>query len=84
MSEGSKAVFLSYASQDSEAARRIADAIRSAGVEVWFDQEALRGCDSWDQKIRKQIRKCALFVPAISANARSRSEAGVVKARTIE
>jgi len=37
------AVFLSYASQDSAVARRIADALRAAGIEVWFDQSELRG-----------------------------------------
>ena len=36
MTESSKAVFLSYASQDAEAARRICEALRSAGVEVWI------------------------------------------------
>jgi len=43
MSDSSKAVFLSYASQDAEAARRICDALRAAGVEVWFDQNELVG-----------------------------------------
>src|SRR5215210_3592526 len=69
-----KAVFLSYASQDAEAARRICEALRAAGVEVWFDQSELRGGDAWDQKIRKQIRDCALFVPVISANTQARLE----------
>ncbi len=69
-----KAVFLSYASQDAEAARRICDALRAAGVEVWFDQSELRGGDAWDQKIRKQIKECALFVPVISANTQARRE----------
>jgi TolB-like protein/tetratricopeptide (TPR) repeat protein len=68
------AVFLSYAKQDAEAARRICDALRAAGVEVWFDQSELRGGDAWDQKIRRQIRECALFIPLISANTQSRSE----------
>jgi TolB-like protein/Tfp pilus assembly protein PilF len=68
------AVFLSYASQDAEAARRICEALRAAGVEVWFDQSELRGGDSWDAKIRKQIKECALFVPIISANTNSRPE----------
>jgi hypothetical protein len=31
------AVFLSYASQDVEAAEKICDASRAVGVEVWFD-----------------------------------------------
>jgi tetratricopeptide (TPR) repeat protein len=70
----SGAVFLSYASQDADAAPRICDALRAAGVEVWFDQSELRGGDSWDQKIRRQIRECALFIPVISANTQSRSE----------
>src|SRR4051794_37803474 len=69
-----KAVFLSYASQDAEAARRICDALRAAGVEVWFDQSELRGGDAWDAKIRKQIKECALFVPVISANTQARLE----------
>jgi TolB-like protein len=74
MSESGKAVFLSYASQDAEAARRICDALRAAGVEVWFDQSELRGGDAWDQKIRRQIKECALFVPVISASTQSRAE----------
>jgi TolB-like protein/Tfp pilus assembly protein PilF len=67
-------VFLSYASQDVEAARRICDALRAAGMEVWFDQSELRGGDAWDQSIRKQIKTCALFVPIISANTHARAE----------
>jgi TolB-like protein len=68
------AIFLSYASQDSDAARRICEALRAAGIEVWFDQSELRGGDVWDQKIRRQIHDCALFIPIISANTASRQE----------
>jgi TolB-like protein/Tfp pilus assembly protein PilF len=68
------AVFLSYASQDAEAAQRICAALRSAGVEVWFDQSELRGGDTWDRQIRKQIHDCALFVPVISVHSDARRE----------
>lgn len=75
MSEPSKAVFLSYASQDAEAAKRIADALRTAGVEVWFDVEGgLEHGDEWDAKIRKQIKECVLFIPLISAITQAREE----------
>ena len=37
------AVFLSYASEDAPAAQRIAEVLRSARIEVWFDREELRG-----------------------------------------
>ena len=74
MSEIGRAVFLSYASQDAEAARKICDALRAAGIEVWYDQSELRGGDAWDAKIRRQIKECALFVPIISANTQRRAE----------
>ncbi len=69
-----EAVFLSYASQDSDAARRLAEALRALGVEVWFDQNELAGGDAWDQKIRGQIKECALFVPIISRTTQARRE----------
>jgi TolB-like protein/cytochrome c-type biogenesis protein CcmH/NrfG len=69
-----KAVFLSYASQDNEAAQHLCNALRTADIEVWFDQSELRGGDAWDALIRKQIKGCYLFVPMISANTQSREE----------
>ncbi len=70
----SRAVFLSYAREDAEPVRRIADALRAFGVEVWFDQNELRGGDAWDSKIRAQIRACTLCVPVISAATQARGE----------
>jgi len=69
-----RAVFLSYASQDAEAAQRICEALRSAGIEVWFDQSELRGGDAWDRQIRRQIHDCTLFIPVISAHSDARRE----------
>ena len=74
MTDPSKAVFLSYASQDAEAAKRICEALRAGGIEVWFDQSELRGGTIWDRQIRKQIHDCALFIPIISANTQARPE----------
>src|SRR5262245_5724593 len=68
------AVFLSYASQDAEAASRICEALREAGIEVWFDRSELRGGDAWDAQIKKQIHDCALFIPLISEHTNARSE----------
>ena len=59
MTEPSHAVFLSYASQDAEAAHKICDALRAAGIEVWFDQSELRGGDAWDRSIREESRPVA-------------------------
>jgi hypothetical protein len=69
-----RAVFISYAHDDIAAAQQAAEALRSNGVEVWFDLNELRGGDAWDQKIRRQIKACTLFLPVISARTQKRSE----------
>ena len=75
MSDSSRAVFLSYASQDAAAAKRICDALRATGAEVWFDADGgLEHGDEWDAKIRRQIKECVLFVAVISANTQAREE----------
>ena len=74
MTDPGRAVFLSYASQNAEAAQKICQALRAAGIEVFLDQSELRGGDAWDQKIRREIHDCALFIPVISAHTVSRHE----------
>jgi TolB-like protein len=68
------AVFLSYASEDAEAAQRICAALCSAGIEVWLDQSELRGGDAWDRQIRERIHDCRLFIALISAHTEARDE----------
>jgi hypothetical protein len=67
-------VFLSYASEDREAARVLRDALPTFGLEVWYDESELGGGEIWDQKIRKQIRECDYFMPLISAQTEARHE----------
>jgi TolB-like protein len=74
VTEPTRAVFLSYASQDAEVAQRICEALRSGGIEVFLDRSELRGGDAWDQKIRHEIHDCALFVPIISQHTQERLE----------
>jgi formylglycine-generating enzyme required for sulfatase activity len=74
MNDAAKPIFLSYASQDADSARRICEALRAVGLEVWFDQSELRGGDAWDASIRRQIKECALFIPIITPNTQAREE----------
>ena len=74
MAEASHAVFLSYASQDAEAAHKICDALRAGGIEVFLDQSELRGGDAWDKKIRHEIHDCVLFIPIVSRHTQERLE----------
>jgi hypothetical protein len=74
MSDSIKAVFLSYAQEDMPAALRIAEALRNQGIDVWFDQNEVRGGDAWEAKIRHRIKTCALFLPVVSANTQAGRE----------
>ena len=67
-------VFMSYASEDREAARLIGNALAANGLETWFDESELGGGDAWDQKIRRQIRDCDYFMALISARTEARHE----------
>jgi hypothetical protein len=67
-------IFISYASEDRAAARLLRDALDAAGLDVWYDENELAGGDSWDQKIRRQIRDCEYFMPVISATTQQRKE----------
>jgi TolB-like protein len=67
-------VFISYASENREAARLLKEVLASSGLDVWYDESELGGGDAWDQKIRRQIRECTYFMPVISAQTEARRE----------
>ncbi|MBX3736605.1 MAG: toll/interleukin-1 receptor domain-containing protein [Candidatus Didemnitutus sp.] len=71
---GRPSVFLSYASEDRPAIRKLRDALNEAGIDAWYDENELTGGDAWDAKIRRQIRECTYFMPVISTRASARLE----------
>ena len=60
------AVFLSYASDDHPAAAAIRDALDAAGIDVWFDRHRLMAGEMFENKIRRHIERCSLFIPVLS------------------
>ncbi len=61
-------VFVSYATEDRQAAERAKKALQQQGIVVWMDQEKLEGGDNFKQEIEKNIKKCKAFIPIISKN----------------
>ena len=59
-------LFVSYASEDREAARRLVDGLKAEGFDVWFDKDRLLGGEVFQPDINKAIDKCSLFLPLIS------------------
>jgi adenylate cyclase len=55
-------VFISYAREDADTARRFATAFESAGLSVWWD-DALRSGEAFDETIERALRQaCAVVV----------------------
>ncbi|MCS3453882.1 toll/interleukin-1 receptor domain-containing protein [Bradyrhizobium elkanii] len=55
-------VFLSYTSDDVVVAKRIAEAMEAAGIEVWWDKWCISAGDSLRQKIDEGIAGCSHFL----------------------
>jgi len=73
-SRAGRAVFLSYAHEDREAARALKNALEQNCIDVWLDERELRGGDDFERKIGHQIDRCAAFVPIISQQTEARRE----------
>lgn len=58
-------VFLSYASENEDTARKVYEGLRERDVEVWFDKEDL-GPGKWKDKVLKAITRSRYFIILIS------------------
>lgn len=68
-------VFVSYASENSAAARTIANRLLELGAgDVWLDKKELRGGDDWSTRIDQAIAECDYFLPLLSSEADQRRE----------
>lgn len=61
-------IFLSYASEDRPAVDALRQDLEAAGVDVWFDRQALQAGDDYEAKIKRNIENASLFVPILSRN----------------
>lgn len=59
-------VFISYARADQTVARQIADSLRGAGLQVWFDEWALMPGDSIRERIEDALRATDLLLVLLS------------------
>jgi len=69
---GPGGVFLSYASEDYEAAARVHVALDRAGIDVWFDRRDLHAGEEFERKIAAQIARSYFFVAVVSKQSLTR------------
>jgi len=73
-------IFISYAREDVEAARRLHASLTAIGGDVWLDERRLLPGDPWQDEILAGIRRgIRLFVPLVSRHTESRSEGYVFR-----
>ncbi|MBN1508653.1 MAG: toll/interleukin-1 receptor domain-containing protein [Sedimentisphaerales bacterium] len=61
-------VFISYAHEDKEIAKRLVRQLEDAGLEVWDDSSILPG-DNWAEKISQALKESQAMVVLVSAAA---------------
>jgi hypothetical protein len=72
---GGPTVFLSYASENGDAARQLANTLLGLGFgDVWFDKRKLVAGDDWSDQIDAAIERCDFFLPVLSRQADARRE----------
>jgi len=66
-------VFLCHASEDKLLARRIAEGLVEAGIDIFFDEWEIRSGDSLRQKIDHGLEGCTHFVALLTPNSQHKS-----------
>jgi hypothetical protein len=68
------AIFVSYASADWPAAQAVAERLRQASLEVWFDRIDLQTGDPWESKILVNIQNASAVIVIISQHTLTKAQ----------
>src|SRR5580658_934660 len=60
-------VFISYAREDADRARRLFNSLTQAGAEPWLDVENLLPGQHWESEIEKAIKQTDFFIALLSS-----------------
>lgn len=61
------AIFMSYAREDEDAARRLKAGLEKHGCVVWYDRERLKPAGNWANHLEDEVKgRCSLFLSIIS------------------
>lgn len=61
------AIFMSYAREDEDAAKRLKAGLEKYGCVVWYDRERLKPGGNWRNHLEDEVKKrCSLFLSVVS------------------
>ncbi len=61
-------IFLSYAGADREVAARVVHGLRSAGANVWWDQDGIGWGDNWLEKLQDTLTACSGYLILVGSH----------------
>ena len=61
-------VFVSYSRKDLDFVERLAEDLKAAGLEVWYDLSGLDGGTRWGREIQSAIQQSQFFIVVLSPN----------------
>ena len=59
-------VFISYASEDKELAKKLSRSLESVGLGVWLDESHIMPGDNWAEKISQALKESQAMVVLVS------------------
>ncbi len=65
-------VFISYAREDIETARKLYHDLKRAGITPWMDKEDILIGENWKIAIRQAIKESSYFIALLSSNSLSK------------
>ncbi len=65
-------VFISYAKEDYETAKRLYNDLKLAGIEPWIGKKDIQAGQNWKYEIRKTIRESSYFLALLSSKSVSK------------
>ncbi len=60
-------IFISYAREDFDAAKKLSEDLKQAGFITWLDKESLAPGQNWKTSINNAIKKSRYFIPLLSS-----------------
>ena len=62
-------VFLSYERTEADVAKRLADQLSDAGVDVWFDSNEILPGDNWAKKLGEALEQSDMLIALVTQGA---------------
>ncbi len=63
-----KDIFISYSHEDKKFVKNLAENLAKNGNKVWWDFDALKGGQDWQNEIEKGINKCKNFLIVLTSD----------------